>query len=76
MLCSKCYKKILEGEEIYKPSFSYILINNQPLNSGGVFCKNCAKKLDKSQRKYMAFVIGFLVLNLVVILSVAFYFFW
>ena len=76
MLCSKCYKKVPTGEEIYKPSFSYILINDQPLNSGGVLCKKCAKKLDKSQRKFIVFVIGLLVLNLVVILSTVFYFFW
>jgi hypothetical protein len=64
------------GEEIYKPSFSYILINDQPLSSGGVFCKNCAKKFDKKQRKHMVFAIIFLILTLVFIFSAVFYLFW
>ena len=76
MLCSKCYKKIPEGEEVFKPAFSYILINDQPLNSGGVLCKNCAKKLDKSQRKHRVLAIILLVLVLVSVLSAIFYFFW
>jgi len=76
VLCSKCYKKIPEGEEVFKPVFSYILINDQPLNSGGVLCKSCAKKLDKSQRKFIAFMIVLLILSLVFILSTVFYFFW
>jgi len=49
MLCSRCYKKIPEGEEVSKPAFSYIQVNNQPLNHGGILCKKCSKALDKSQ---------------------------
>ncbi|KLL04140.1 MAG: hypothetical protein MRERV_27c031 [Mycoplasmataceae bacterium RV_VA103A] len=76
MLCSKCYKKITPGEEIYKSAFSYILINDQPLNSGGVFCKKCVKEFDRRQQKYKIFAIILLILVPVFILSVFFIFLW
>ena len=64
MLCSKCYKKIPEGEEVYKPIF----VPNYWGNQGGIYCKKCVKILDKQIKRGQIFLLVFLSLILVALI--------
>ena len=74
MLCSKCYKKIPEGEEV-KRGGSDIYWRagwwGGEAGRGGVFCLQCAKKEARQEKKLRAmFITLFMCVALFIILSI------
>lgn len=51
MLCSSCYKKIPEGEEVAKTT-GYWKTNGWGREGNEIFCKKCAIKQDRKDRFY------------------------
>jgi len=50
MLCSQCYKKIPEGEEVTKSGRNYFRASWHSGYGTEIYCKKCAKKKDKFDR--------------------------
>nr|CAG8502317.1 3137_t:CDS:2 [Entrophospora candida] len=54
MLCTKCYQKIPEGEEVVKSGSNYFRASWHSGYGTEIYCKKCAKKKDRFDRMFLA----------------------
>ncbi|WNE40575.1 MAG: hypothetical protein mread185_000032 [Mycoplasmataceae bacterium] len=57
MLCSRCYEKIPEGQEVAKTT-GYWKVNGWGRWGNEIFCKECAIKQDKQDLIFMICFFG------------------
>jgi fatty acid desaturase len=72
MLCSRCYKKIPEGEEVAKTT-GYFKVNGWGRWGAEIYCKRCALWQDKKDRAVLAI---FFMFPFIMLLGFIVFFVW